>query len=136
MSARPLLFAALAACAGGGPEPAAPSRTASVAASKATDKAVEGFGGGYSALYAQIRADLGGLAESGPVATVGETQIVTAVGELRQEVADAKAETARLLERLIEATRDGTDTVSGAVWSGTTKTAAATEKAAAIGERR
>jgi thiol-disulfide isomerase/thioredoxin len=43
MSARPLLFAALAACAGGGPEPAAPSRTASVAASKATDKAVEGF---------------------------------------------------------------------------------------------
>ena len=102
----------------------------------AADKAVEGFGGGYSALYAQIRADLGGLAESGPAATVGEAQIVTAVGELRQEVADAKRETARLLERLIEATRDGTVKVSGAVNTGTTKTAAATEKAAAVNERK
>lgn len=110
--------------------------TAAADALLAADKAVEGFGGGYSALYAQIMADISGLAESGPVATVGEAQIVTAVGELRKEVADAKVETARLLERLIEATRDGTEKVSSAVNTGTTKTASATEKAAAVNERK
>lgn len=102
----------------------------------AADRAVEGFGGGYSALYASTRAYIDGLAQQVLQPSAGEAAIVSNVVQLRTEVADMKVVVARLLERLLEATSDGHSDVADAVTTGSARQAAATTTAATIGRKR
>lgn len=100
----------------------------------AAEKAVEGFGGGYSALYAAIRADIGGLATANGM-TAGESAIATNVVQLHTDVTDQTAVLARLLERQIEAITDQTAAVTDAVSTGAARQTAAATNALVVNAR-
>lgn len=100
----------------------------------AAEKAVTGFGGGYSALYAAIRADIGGLAASNGM-TAGESAIAGNVVQLHTDVTDQTAILGRLLERLLEATTEQTAAVAGAVTTSAAKQTSATTAALVVNAR-
>lgn len=117
----------------------------------AAEKAVYGFAGEYSAVFAQTRADIEALVTQtkygdtrligppkfgGPAQPlVDQTDVVNNVVQLRTEVQDMKVVVARLLERILEATNDQTTEVTDAVSSGAQQQAAATTNAVAIRAR-
>jgi lambda family phage tail tape measure protein len=102
----------------------------------AAEKAVYGFGGDYSAMYAQVRADIESIVDSlHPVADPGITQVSTNIIQLRSSTEDMKEVLARLQERTIEKLEDIRIEVVDAINSSGNRQAAATAAAAVLHKR-
>ena len=91
-----------------------------------------GGGGAFSAIWQGIRGDIEGLTGAGePPPTQGDTMIVDTIKDLQDEVRESKELTAKLMEQLIEATREGSDKVGDAVDKNTERREPALQRAKA-----
>ena len=99
----------------------------------AAQRAVSGFGGDYSAIFSEIRSQVGALAGVTPAVAPASS---ADIGALKTEVADLKTVLARLLEIGNADTRESTTKITNAITSSGTRQAAATTEAALLKEKK